>query len=255
MDVKRGWILEPPNLPAWRHFPVRDELADASALPVFYTNDANAAAYGEFWKGRAKNESSVVFLTLGTGIGGGIVVGGQLLEGATGNPAELGHIAIQYGPDARVCSCGQIGHLEAYASATAVSKRAAELAESNPGGRLGKLLASQQSLTARDVYEAACKNDADAELVISETAQYLARGVAIVANTIDPGIVVLGGAMDFGGDSSDVGRRFIDRIVTLAKQTTLKPISENLKVEFAELGSAAGWIGAAGLAKRLYDRS
>ena len=142
-----------------------------------------------------------------------------------------------------------------FASASAVAQRGTELAEKNPSGGLGKLLATKQTLTSRQVYAAASEGDSDALFVVSETAQYLGRGIAIVANIIDPDIFVLGGAMDFGGNSSDVGRRFLNQILTLAKQNTLKPIGDNLKVEFAELGSAAGWIGAAGLAKRLYDRS
>ena len=117
MDTQAGMLLEPPNLPGWSHFPIRDRVSHHTGLPVAYANDANAAAYGEFWIGSGSTYSSMVMLTLGTGVGGGIILEGQLLDGANSHGGEIGHMIIDSSPDARLCACGGQGHVEAYCSA------------------------------------------------------------------------------------------------------------------------------------------
>ena len=248
MDVRNGVILEPHNLPGWRHFPIRARLSDLLERPVVYANDANAAAFGEFWVGGGQAFSSLVLLTLGTGVGAGIVIEGELLEGATGNAAECGHMVVDTTPQARRCFCGQSGHLEAYASATGVEKYAVEAASRDPQGVIARRLEERGALSARDVYDLAREGDAASLKIIEETAEYLARGIAILANTIDPEIFLLGGAMDFGGASSTIGKSFLQQIVEKVKSRTVRQIGEKIRVEFAQLGSAAGWMGAAGLA-------
>ncbi len=255
LDIKGGMILEPPNLPGWRHFPIRDEIATVLAKPVTYTNDANAAAFGEFWLGGGKQHDSLTLLTLGTGVGGGLVVNGRLVQGATGNAAELGHLCVDYATDARLCSCGLPGHLEAYASASAVAARAIELARQVPDGRLAHRLAAAGRLSARDVYEQSAQGDLQSRSIVMETAEWIARGITMVAHVIDPEIVILGGAMDFGGEVSPVGLQFLERIQRLVRERTFSQVAEKLIIEFAQLGSAAGWIGAAGLARQSYDSS
>ncbi len=126
MDVPAGMLLEPHNLPGWSQFPIRDRLAHHCGKPVVYVNDANAAAYGEFWKGSGSEHDSMVLLSLGTGIGGGIMVYDRVIDGAHSHGGEVGHIIIDSRDDARVCPCGQPGHLEGYASATAVIHRTIE---------------------------------------------------------------------------------------------------------------------------------
>src|SRR5438046_2434818 len=118
MDIPAGLILDPPNLKPWRHVPVRQSIAEAFGLPVAFQNDANAAAYGEYWAGAGREFRSMVLFTLGTGIGGGIVLGDRIVEGEHSHGAELGHMKIEL-RDARLCGCGKRGCLEAYASATA----------------------------------------------------------------------------------------------------------------------------------------
>ena len=147
MDIPAGMILEPPNLPAWRHFPVRDELSKACERPVAYANDAAAAAYGEFWIGTGQQFNSMVLLTLGTGVGGGIIIGDQSIDGENSHGSECGHVLIDSGPGARLCSCGQPGHLEAYASATAVVKRTKEALQEEPSSSLHQRLEGEQELT------------------------------------------------------------------------------------------------------------
>ena len=113
LDSRQGMILDPVNMPGWRHYPIRDSLSQALGCPVHYANDANAAAWGEFWVGTAKAYDSLVLLTLGTGVGGGIVIDNQLVVGRNDMAAECGHSMVDFSEQARLCSCGLKGHLEA----------------------------------------------------------------------------------------------------------------------------------------------
>lgn len=253
LDSREGLILDPVNMPGWRHFPIRNELSKALDCPVFYANDANAAAWGEFWVGTGKAYESIVLLTLGTGVGGGIVIDNHLLVGRNDMAAECGHAMVDFGPDARICSCGKKGHLEAYASASAVALQAKAMAAHQPDSELAKILGSAGDLNAKDVYDCARRDDPVAWQIIDQTAEYLARGIADLAHIVDPDIFLLGGAMDFGGTDSPIGKRFLQSIHESVRPLVFDRIANHLKIEFASLGGSAGWIGAAGLAKRLYD--
>lgn len=251
MDIKAGLILEPVNLPAWRHFNVRDGLASAIGLPVTFTNDANAAAYGEYWAGGGAEFSSMVLFTLGTGVGGGIIINDRWIDGAHSHGAEIGHTVIDTTADARICSCGKRGHLEAYASATALVARAEETVASGVATSLSTL----NEITALEVANAAEAGDAVALKLVMDTADYLARGVANLAHVIDPQAVILGGAMNFGAKQTELGRNFLQRIETCVSKWTFPTVANNLTIDFAQLESAAGWIGAAGISRVEYLES
>ena len=255
MDIPAGMILEPPNLPAWRHFPVRDELSKACQRPVAYANDAGAAAYGEFWIGTGQKFNSMVLLTLGTGVGGGIIIGDISLDGENSHGSECGHVLIESGPKARICSCGQPGHLEAYASATAVVKRTREALQAGTSSSLHQRLEGQQELTTLILYEEATRGDALSHRMVMETADYLALGIVSLVHTIDPGIVVLGGAMTFGGNDAELGREFVGRIRSQFQEQTFPVLADRTTIDFAGLGSSAGYIGAAGIARLMYKRA
>jgi glucokinase len=247
MDIPRGLILEPSNLPGWRNFPVRDCLAGLLGLPVTYSNDANAAAYGEYWCGAGRDARSMVFFTLGTGVGGGIIVGDLAIEGAHSVGAELGHVVVDTSPQARRCSCGQSGHLEAYASATALVDRFQErLTRQTPAGSAG----AREPVSARWIAEAAACGDPLARDLVLETADWLARGIALTGHVIDPELFMLGGAMDFGGAGTPLGEEFLGRVRQKAAGLVFPEIARTLKIGFATLGAESGWIGAAGLACR-----
>src|SRR5947209_13416252 len=132
MDIPAGLILDPPNLKPWRNVTVRQSIADAFGLPTAFQNDANAAAYGEFWVGAGREYRSMVLFTLGTGVGGGIILGDTVIEGEHSHGAELGHMKIEL-TNARECGCGKRGCLEAYASATAVVARTHEALSADRG--------------------------------------------------------------------------------------------------------------------------
>ncbi len=251
MDIPSGMILEPTNLPGWRHFNVRDGLAAAIGRSVTYTNDATAAAYGEFWAGGGSSFESMVLITLGTGVGGGIILGDHWIDGAHSHGSEVGHIVVDTAPNARMCGCGKRGHLEAYTSATGLVGRTREKIES--GVRTS--LRTCDPLTALDVSNAASSGDAVAVELVMETADYLARGIATLAHVIDPEVFLLGGAMNFGGSQSELGRQFLARIIERVSNWTFPTVANHLTIEFARLGSSAGWVGAAGLGRVEYYKN
>ena len=255
MDIPNGMILEPSNLPSWRHFPIRDELARVTEKPVTYANDANAAAFGEFWIGSGKKHKSIVMLTLGTGVGGGIILDGQSLDGDTSHGGECGHVMVDSSPDARMCSCGRRGHLEAYASATAIIQRCEEALLAGEPSLLANILARDEKINGLAIAKAAEAGDELANRLVIETADYLARGAAIFMNTIDPSAVILGGAMNFGGEKKPVGKMFIDRVREQCKELALPIVAKNVVIEFASLKGDAGYIGAAGLAREEFYRA
>ncbi|MEE3220264.1 MAG: ROK family protein, partial [Planctomycetota bacterium] len=217
--------------------------------PVAYANDANAAAYGEFWVGSGSQYPSMILLTLGTGVGGGIIVGDQTIDGVNSHGSECGHIIVDSRDDARMCSCGHRGHLEAYASATGVTRRAQEALDAGRESALREVRSSNIPLTAKQIHAAAEQGDALALEVVLETGRYLGIGITTLLHTIDPAAVVLGGAMDFGGRDNPVGRQFLDRIKEEVARRAFPVIAERIEIDFASLGGDAGYIGAAGVAR------
>ena len=249
MNIAEGMILRPGNLPGWWDFPIRDRVSHHLGIPASFANDANAAAYGEFWSGAGKQYHSLVLLTLGTGVGGGIIIGDTLVEGEHSCGSECGHILINPADDARVDSLGKRGSLESYCNATAVVDYALAAIESGAATSLANRRAAGEEITPRTVAEEAEKGDEVARRVISETAYWLAIGIVTFIHTIDPDAIILGGAMTFGGNDSPVGRAFLERIRDEVRPRLLEPLRDAVRIEFASLGGDAGYIGAAGLAR------
>lgn len=252
MDLPRGYLVAPPQLPDWWDFPIRDTVANLLGKPVSFLNDANAAAYGEFWLGSGRSELSMVLLTLGTGVGGGIIVDGELVNGVNSCGSECGHIIIDPSPTAQLCVWGGgRGHLEAYASASGVVQRTrmrlTEGAESSLSGLLG---GNDSELTAKKVYEAATQGDDLALEIVDNTGHWLGIGVTTLVHTLDPGSVVLGGAMNFGGQGDPIGERFREKISDAFRERTFPNIFEGTTITFASLGADAGYLGVAGYARK-----
>jgi glucokinase len=245
MDIPAGIILDPPNLKPWQNVPVRRHIEQSFELPTAFQNDANAAALGEYWVGAGRGHRSMVLFTLGTGIGGGIILsGGRILEGENSAGGEVGHIKIECS-NPRTCSCGRLGCLEAYASATAVVKRAHESLQAK-GARssLQQLLGAGEELTARGVFEAAA-SDALAAKIVEDTALYLAVGATNLMHIIDPQVVVFGGGMIGAGEG------FLERIRHHVRRMAFPVLAEKTKICYAQLGGEAGFIGAAACARAL----
>jgi glucokinase len=249
MDIANGMILRPGNLPGWWDFPIRDRVSHHTALPVAFANDANAAAYGEFWCGAGAKYNSLVFLTLGTGVGGGIIVGDTLIEGQHSCGSECGHILINPAEDAPMDSLGKRGSLESYCNASALVDRTLAALGSTNFTSLGKRRAAGEEMTPLVIAQEAERGDELARKAIMETAYWLGIGIVSFIHTIDPDAVLIGGAMTFGGDKGPIGCEFIQAIRDVVRPRLLEPLREAVKIEFASLGGDAGYLGAAGLAR------
>jgi glucokinase len=247
MDIKAGLILDPPNLKPWKNVPVRDHIRAAFGKPTAFQNDANAAAYGEFWVGAAQHARSMVLYTLGTGVGGGIISGDTIVEGEHSHGGELGHMRIELPDRGRLCGCGARGCLEAYASATNVVRRTREdlAAWRGPTRLRDYFTANDDELTAKLVFDLAAAGDELALKVVDDTAYYLALGACGAIAAVDPEMVV------FGGGMAEAGEDFRVRIENYVKKFGLPFPARSVKIRLAKLGSDAGFIGAAGCARLL----
>ena len=239
LDLKRGVIGSTPNL-GWEGFPIRDHIASALGLPASLDNDANCATYGEWWQGAGRGTSSLVGVTLGTGIGGGFIESGRLLRGASGSACEIGHTTIAI--DGRLCRCGNRGCLEAYASGPNIAARAREGLEAGRESILAELVDGElDRLTAQTVTDAVKREDAYAREVMAETARYLGVGLANLVNTLNPEMIVVVGGVTRAGEHlfaplrKEVRRRAFESAVDAC---TIVP---------GGLPETAGVIGAAGV--------
>jgi glucokinase len=255
LDIPRGMILRPHNLPGWRDFPIRDRLANRLGKPVTYTNDASAAGYGEYWIGSGKAFHSMVLITLGTGVGSGIIIGDDIsIDGENSCGSECGHLVIDCREDARMCPCGQRGHLEAYCSATSLVKRTAEALQAGGDSSLRSVCENGEELTGLVIAAHAEQGDELALRLVMETADYLVAGIVSVMNVIDPAAVILGGAMNFGGHDHPLGRRFLKRVRQGVVAKSFPVPGERITIDYAALGGDAGYVGTAGLARAAWRK-
>jgi glucokinase len=247
MDIRAGVILDPPNLKPWKNVPVRDYVAKAFGKPTAFQNDANAAAYGEFWVGAAQDAKSMALFTLGTGVGGGIIIDDTIIEGEHSHGGELGHVRIEPPDRGRLCGCGARGCLEAYAGATHITQRVREeLAAWRGETKLrAYYTANDDELTAKVIFDLAVAGDALAKKVVDDTAYYLALGACNTIVTVDPEMIVYAGGMTAAGEW------FRSAIEGYVKRYGQPFPTKTVKITFAALGTDAGFIGAAGCARLL----
>jgi glucokinase len=245
-DYKAGVIINSTNMPTFKNVPIRQMLSEELNCPVAFDNDANVACLGEFVAGAGKNITDMVFFTLGTGIGGGIISDGKLLRGSCGNAAELGHIIIF--PDGRLCNCGQKGCAEAYASANNTARRAQEAVERGERSTLKEVLKQNGKIRCEDVFELMKKGDALAEKIIDETAEALALLCVNMLHTTDPQRIVFAGGMIAAGDV------LLNRIKHYFNEHIWKLKRESVEICFATAGEDAGIIGAAALSLELIKK-
>jgi glucokinase len=236
-----GVIYHAPNLPGWHDIPLRQRLSDATGLVVTLENDANAAAFGEFIAGAGKDVRDMAMLTLGTGIGGGIVLDGRLWRGRYDSAAEVGHTVIV--PGGRPCPCGQRGCLERYGSANAVAERLIEAVEAGEPSALKARIEAGESIDARDVLRALDAGDALAARVWDETCYYLALAAVNLQHLLNPELVVLAGGL------SKAGERLLTPVRARFEELRWKIAPDAPQIVLATLGTDAGIIGAAALAR------
>ncbi len=252
MDIPGGMLLEPANLPGWWNFPIRDRVAERLNKPTVLQNDANAAAYGEYWAGAGRKARSLVMWTLGTGIGCGIIIGDLIVEGAHSHGGECGHIIIEM-DNGRRCDTGQYGTLEAYAGGKSLVRRCREQLDAGRESVLRQWLAEGKELTPLLMAQAAEQGDELCNELIMEVARCMGVGTTTLMHTIDPDMVLFGGAMTFGRNETELGRQFIQRIRDEVKARAFPIPAQNTVIDYAALGYRAGFIGAAGCA-RLHAR-
>ena len=205
--------------------------------------------------GSGRSFRSLILLTLGTGVGCGIIIGDLIIEGENGHGTECGHILVEPDGNARVCSCGQTGHLESYASAMGVIGRARDAMGAGRATSLTNRLAAGPVLTPLMIAEEAEAGDSLATEIVMETARYLGLGIVSLLHTIDPTGVLIGGAMTFGGSGRELGRRFLDRVREEVRRRAFPILAERTIIDYATLGHDAGVIGAAGIARVEHFRS
>jgi glucokinase len=240
MDRERGFAISAVNLPLV-NVPVRDLMRERLGLPVFVDNDANLAMLAEHRHGAARGTRNAMLLTIGTGIGGGMVLGGEVYRGSTGAAAELGHVVVdENGPPCQG-NCPNRGCVEALASGTAIAREGLAAAEAAPDSALGRALADGATLDGREVTDAALAGDPTAIGVLEKTGRYLGVALSSFANIFDPDVIVIGGGAIRAGDLllDSARRELADRAL---------PPMNRTPVVAAELGPDAGMIGAATMA-------
>ncbi len=232
--IENGVVRCSPNLPGWKEVPLQKLLEEALALPVSLENDANAVAYGEKSSGAGKGFNSLVCITLGTGVGGGLILNGKIWRGAFGMAGEVGHMVVE--PEGLQCSCGNRGCLETYASATGLVRAAREAI--NKGDAVWDI----DNLTTEMLDAAARGGDRAAASLFASAGRYLGIGIASLLHILNPEAVILGGGVSKGWDlfypsmNEEIGKRCFSEIV------------DRTKILPASLGDSAGMLGAARLA-------
>jgi Transcriptional regulator/sugar kinase len=260
LNSRTGVIYSPPNLPGWVNYPLYDTFAAEFSVPIFIENDANAAVLGEYMFGAGRGSEEIVYITISTGIGGGIISNGYLVQGIVGGGGELGHMTIDmHGPR---CNCGNIGCWEAISSGTAIARRAHELIALGKGeGLLTYALTQEHSdekadtpvdrqraalhpvhLNARSVAEAAAAGVPEAQQVIAEAAEGIGFGLINIIHIFNPERIILGGSV------VNIGAPLLEPAKRLVAKHVMQVPRESVSITLAELGSDVGLIGAGALA-------
>jgi glucokinase len=242
LDRRTGTVINTPNL-GWRNFPLRDLISNGVGLPATLDNDANCATYGEWWQGAGRSVDTLVGLTLGTGIGGGIVFNGEIYHGASDAAGEIGHMTIE--ANGRKCKCGNYGCLEAYASGPAIASRAVEGLEAGAESLLPALVHGKlEDITAATVYEAVVLGDPYANDVMRETAKLLGAGIANIINVLNPEMVVIAGGV------TRAGEHLFTPLRAEVRKRSFKSAQEACEIVSAQLPGTAGLVGAIAVFKK-----
>jgi glucokinase len=237
LDTKRGIVLLTPNL-GWVNMPLRQLIHDRLGLPAALDNDANCAVLGEWWVGAARGARHAIGITIGTGIGGGLIIDGQLYHGASDVAGEIGHTTID--TEGRRCKCGNYGCLEAYASGPNIALRAVEELEAGAESRLRALVGGDlRKITAQTVYQAAADGDELALEVVNDTAKFLGVGIGNLLNVFNPEVVVVCGGVTLAGD------HLFEPLRREVARRAFKPAVTACRIVPGELAGTAGVYGAA----------
>lgn len=240
-DIRTGILFTSPNLPGWKDVPLRDILSKQFDKPVYLLNDARAAALGELYFGAAKGLKNFIFITISTGIGGGIIINGELYSGAAGTAGELGHMVID--DDGPLCNCGNRGCWEMLASGKALAAAAKRSIKEGVKSSITEFTDGDvEKINAQAINRAAIAGDPLAQKLISRTAYYLGVGLSNLINIFSPELIVIGGGV------SNIGDRLLLPAYEEAKKRAFKQPFEATRFALAALGADSGVLGAAGYA-------
>ena len=243
IDRDKGTVVGAYNLNWKTTQNVKEAIEEGTGMKFALDNDANVAGLGERWKGAGNEGDDVAFITLGTGVGGGIIANGKLIHGLVGAGGEVGHMVVQ--PDGYLCTCGNRGCLEQYASATGVVHIAQDKAEEYEGNsRLKAMLGNGNEITSKIVFDLAKENDYLANKVVDEVCHYLGLACANLSNVLNPEFVVIGGGVSAAGDF------LLKRVKANFEKYAFPTVRTSTQLKLAELGNDAGVIGAASLARQ-----
>lgn len=248
VNISEGTVIGAYNLNWKTTQKIKEQFQKALGLPFVLENDANVAALGEYWKGAGAKDSDVVFVTLGTGVGGGVIAGGNLLHGVNGGAGELGHITVQ--PGGYQCTCGKKGCLEQYSSATGIVHLARDMtAEFTGQSRLKELFENKEEVTSKIVVYLAENGDILANQIVDRVAFYLGLALANCGNILNPGNIVIGGGV------SAAGNTLLQPTTRYFQENAFPSVRDSTKIRLAQLGNDAGAIGAASLALQFETKS
>ncbi|AER21380.1 TPA: ROK family glucokinase [Streptococcus suis] len=241
VDSEAGTVIGAYNL-NWKTLQlVKEQFESALGLPFFIDNDANVAALGEQWVGAGNNNPNVVFMTLGTGVGGGVIAAGNLIRGVKGAGGELGHITVDF-DEPFACTCGKKGCLETVASATGIVNLSRRYADQYAGdAKLKQMIDDGQDVTAKDVFDLAKEGDDLALIVYRHFSEYLGVACANIAAVLNPAYIVLGGGV------SAAGEFLLDGVRKVFAENSFPQIKESTQIVLATRGNDAGVLGAASL--------
>ena len=241
VDTGSGLVYEAINI-GWKNINIKQQLEELTGLPVFIENDANIAVLGENWRGAGNKAKHVIAVTLGTGVGGGIIANGKILNGQNGMAGELGHILIE--EDGALCNCGNRGCIETIASATGIVRQAMEEITVNPSSPLAAFFDEKKSISSEDVFELAARGDTLAEGIVERTATILGSTFANLGVILNPEKILIGGGV------SEAGEPLLDKITASFRANALPRVIDACEIKLAQLGNDAGIIGAAYLVKQ-----
>ena len=238
IEIEKGLIKKAPNLPGWEDLPLRDALQDKLGCPVLLENDANLAALGEYWLGVGHHVDDLVMVTLGTGIGGGIISGGHIVHGFLGMAGEVGHITVE--PNSgMLCGCGNYGCLEVHASATAIARMGNDVVLAKRSEMMTSMKEAEGRMTSRLVHEAAGRGDPEAKRIYERVGVALGRGLAALVNTFNFPLYVLAGGVLAAWDL------FAPAMFDEVEHRSVTYRETDTRIDKAKLGNQAGLFGAA----------
>jgi len=238
LDVKRGLVTASPNLPGWRNVPLSDIMTERLGVKAYLINDASAAVFGEHCFGAGKGIANLIYLAIGTGIGGGIIIDGQLYVGVDGCAGEIGHMTVDV--NGQRCNCGNVGCLETLASGTAMAKEAIKCLSRGEKSSLvilakGKL----ENITAKMIAQAARQGDSLARGVIAKAAHYLGVGMVNLVDIFNPELIIVGGGV------AQMGDLFLEPARRVVRERAFSLPAHTVRIVRAKLGNNSGIIGAA----------